>query len=64
MRRLVRERVGVWLRRYLPSELVCVPAVLLGGWATWMRLWRLRATPGGMRLNQALGLTHSEPPDA
>ena len=23
----------VWLRRYLPAELVCLPAVLLGAWA-------------------------------
>jgi hypothetical protein len=30
---LLRDRYLVWLRRYLPAELLGLPAALLGGWA-------------------------------
>lgn len=32
------------------------PPVLLGAWAAWLRLWRLRTAPGATRMRAALGL--------
>ena len=44
------------------NVVLVAPTVLLGGWATWTRLWELRASARSGRLNRALGLTPSERP--
>ena len=42
------------------NVVLVAPPVLLGGWATWTRLWQLRASAKGGRLKRALGLVPSE----
>lgn len=46
------------------NAVLVVPPVILGGWATWTRLWGLRTAIGTSRLNRALGLTPPEPPQS
>jgi uncharacterized protein (TIRG00374 family) len=41
--------------------IVVAPPVLMGMWATWARLLRLRGSAGPGRLNRALGLAPAEP---
>lgn len=44
------------------NAVLIVPPIVLGAWATWMRLWRLPATNHAARLAAALGINrHSVP---